>query len=168
MKREHRLEREQRLPFSRETVFAFFAEAQNLARITPRELGFVIVTPLPIDMREGTLIDYTIRLWGVPMKWRTRITEWVPPFRFVDEQIRGPYRQWIHTHTFEEDGDATIMRDEVRYVLPFSPLGDIALPLVRRQLRRIFDYREATVESIIAARGFHPASPSSLPSRTER
>jgi ligand-binding SRPBCC domain-containing protein len=147
--REHVLKRELRIAAPLDRVFAFFAEAENLARITPPELGFQIVTPRPIEMGRGTLIDYTIGLWGIPMRWRTLISVWDPPRRFVDEQLRGPYRQWIHTHSFEADGEATIVRDEVRYVLPLGFLGQLVHPLIRRQLRRIFDYRTAVVERLL-------------------
>jgi ligand-binding SRPBCC domain-containing protein len=143
----------QRLPHPVERVFEFFSRAENLALITPPSLGFEIITSLPIDMRPGTLIDYKIRLHGFPMKWRTRITEWNPPFGFVDVQERGPYALWEHTHRFRSDGpDATVMDDEVRYQLPFGPLGTLALPLVRRQVRAIFAYRQATVEGLLRER----------------
>ncbi|MBL8961638.1 MAG: SRPBCC family protein [Gemmatimonadetes bacterium] len=146
----HLLQVSQRLLHPVEQVFDFFSRAENLAAITPPSLGFEILTPLPVDMRAGAQIDYRIRLHGWPMKWRTRITEWDPPHRFIDLQERGPYALWEHTHRFRSDGPgATVMDDEVRYELPFGVLGLVALPLVRRQLRGIFAFRRATVEQLL-------------------
>jgi ligand-binding SRPBCC domain-containing protein len=142
----HVLERSQRLPGSPEEVFGFFADAHNLEAITPPFLGFEVVTPKPIDMHEGTLIEYRLKLHGVRLKWRTRIDAWEPGVRFVDRQLQGPYRLWHHTHTFEPDGGDTLMRDVVRYALPLGPLGEVArVTLVGRDLDRIFDFRHAEI-----------------------
>jgi ligand-binding SRPBCC domain-containing protein len=115
--------------------------AGNLEALTPPWLNFKILTPLPIDVHEGTLIDYRLRLRGVPVRWRTRISVWQPPYRFVDEQLRGPYRQWIHEHTFEAHQGGTLVRDHVRYAVPFDWL--VHRLLVRPDVERIFRYRAA-------------------------
>ena len=143
---EHILKRELTLPLPREEVFAFFSDAKNLELITPAQLNFKITSPQPIDLREGALIDYQLSLHGIPMNWRTEITTWQPPHRFVDTQLKGPYSQWIHTHTFTEiDTNTTLIEDEVRYRLPLEPLGDLFHFIVEGELRKIFDYRQMVV-----------------------
>jgi ligand-binding SRPBCC domain-containing protein len=146
---EHILEREQIIQKPLTEIFEFFAEAGNLERITPPELKFHIITPQPIEIKKGTLIDYTLKLRGIPITWRTEITEWNPPFSFTDTALKSPYKQWIHLHTFEtgKRGE-TIMKDLVRYRLPFEPLGDLAHFFVKKELKYIFDYRFKTVEEI--------------------
>jgi ligand-binding SRPBCC domain-containing protein len=146
------LEREQRIARPPDAVFAFFSDARNLEAITPPLLRFRVVTPAPIVMRRGTLIGYRLRVRGMPVRWLTEISEWEPPHRFVDIQIRGPYALWQHTHTFEPDGHGTLMRDVVRYRVGFGPLGALATALlVRRDVEAIFDYRAQQVPGLLAA-----------------
>ena len=152
----HRFACSSTLAHPRDRVFPFFAAAENLERITPPELRFRIVSDTPIDLREGTLIRYRLRLLGVPFEWLTRIAVWNPPYEFVDEQLRGPYRQWIHRHTFSDSAGGTRMDDVVDYALPLYPLGEVASPLVAAQVRRIFAYRASVIERLLA-RG--PAQP---------
>lgn len=130
----------------RDEVFDFFSKAENLERITPAELNFHIITPSPIVLKTGALIEYKLSLHGIPMYWKTEITKWNPPFEFEDTQLRGPYKQWIHTHKFTElSPTSTLMEDEVRYRLPLEPLGDIAQFLIARQIKGIFEYRQTAV-----------------------
>jgi ligand-binding SRPBCC domain-containing protein len=149
----HTLARHQHLALPIGQVFAFYGDALNLERITPPWLGFKVTTPSPIEMGVGTLIEYKLRLHRVPVRWRTRIEAWEPPRRFVDAQVKGPYSLWEHTHTFEEDGpSATIIRDRVRYSIPFGPLGELAdRLLVQRDLKQIFDYRRDAVARELGA-----------------
>jgi len=145
----HRLERTQLVPRPRTEVFAFFEDAANLGRITPSFLGFEILTPGPIPMRAGALIDYRIKLFGVPLRWRTRIEAYERETRFVDVQLRGPYRLWEHTHEFRDAPGGTLMTDRVDYAVPFGIAGEAArLLFVRRTLERIFDYRGDTIAEI--------------------
>jgi ligand-binding SRPBCC domain-containing protein len=146
---EYILEREQIIQKPREEVFDFFADALNLEKITPPELNFHIITPQPIEIKKGTLIEYTLKLRGIPITWKTEITKWNPPFDFIDSALKSPYKQWIHLHTFEtgKNGE-TIMKDLVRYRLPLEPLGDLAHFYVKKELKYIFDYRYQVVEEI--------------------
>jgi ligand-binding SRPBCC domain-containing protein len=149
----HRLEREQWVPGPLSTVFGFFARAENLGRITPPWLDFRIRTPRPIEMRVDTRIEYTIRLVGIPLHWRTRISEWVPEERFADVQESGPYALWDHHHGFRVVGDGVLVSDRVRYALPLGSLGRTAHALaVRAALAVIFDYRFDRVREILGGR----------------
>lgn len=147
----HTLETDTWLARPIDEVFAFFGDAHNLQRITPPFLNFRILTPAPITMGVGTLIDYRIKLRGVPITWRTRISAWEPSRRFIDEQLKGPYRTWIHEHTFEpetRDGVAgTLCRDLVTYSAPGGSL--IHRTLVRPDLERIFRYRQRAMHEIM-------------------
>jgi len=140
------LRREQWVDCPLNKVFAFFSEAHNLERITPPWLGFKILSISTGSMREGTEIDYRLRLHGIPIHWRTEILEWDPPYSFVDLQRSGPYRLWRHTHRFEAIGDRTRMLDEVRYALPFGALGRVVHAL--GDVQRIFDYRRQRIDKL--------------------
>ena len=135
-----RLDTSHWLPRPPEEVFHFYADAFNLERLTPPWLRFQVNTPPPIAMVAGVEIDYRLRLKGVPLSWRSRITAWEPPFRFVDEQVRGPYRRWVHEHTFTPRDGGTLVRDLVEYDMLGGWLVDRLM--VRRDLSRIFAYRQ--------------------------
>jgi len=142
------LRREQWIARPIDEVFAFFADAHNLEAITPPWLGFKILSMSTDSIEQGTIIGYRLRLHGIPVRWRTEICEWTPLHSFVDEQMKGPYKQWHHTHTFEAHGDRTKMTDEVQYALPFGVLGRIVHALkVRRDGIRIFDYRRLQIDA---------------------
>lgn len=135
----------------REEVFAFFSDAFNLERITPAFLRFHILTPGPIAMRAGTLIDYELRLYGIRFQWQTLIEKYDPPLFFIDTQVRGPYRHWHHRHEFEEVLGGTQIHDIVEYELSFGAIGALVHALfVRRSVEQIFDYRNAVIAKIFA------------------
>lgn len=132
-----------------EEVFKFFSSAENLNEVTPTKLSFSFLTPQPIGMHVGTLIDYRIKLMGIPFFWRTLITDWEPPYRFVDQQLRGPYVFWHHEHTFEDRGDHVLMTDRVHYLSPgwiFEPLIDKLF--VKKQLEGVWAYRAEQFEKL--------------------
>lgn len=146
----YQLEREQLLAHPVDRVFEFFAQARNLERITPPWLNFELLTPEPITLGEGSLIEYRLHLHHVPLGWTSRIDEWDPGRSFVDRQLRGPYRLWRHRHTFEAVPAGTLVRDTVDYSLPLGRLGRLAHGLfVRRDLERIFAFRHEAVESAL-------------------
>jgi ligand-binding SRPBCC domain-containing protein len=143
---------EQWVPRPIEEVFEFFTDAGNLEDITPPWLKFEIVTPRPIEMRAGALIDYKLRFHGVPMKWCTEITTWDPPHSFQDIQLRGPYSLWRHTHTFEAENGGTRLRDRVEYAIPFGVLGQLVHAIsVRENVRSIFAYRNTRIREHFGA-----------------
>lgn len=149
--RAQQLERRIWLPRPRDEVFAFFADAGNLELITPPWLRFEVLTPPPIEMGPGTRIDYRLRLHGLPLRWQSEISAWEPPHRFVDEQRRGPYRLWVHEHTFEARDGGTLAGDRVRYAAPGGPL--VNRLFVARDLKRIFDYRHEELRRIFGGSG---------------
>jgi ligand-binding SRPBCC domain-containing protein len=146
----YRLTSELRVPIPQNDVFVFFSDVHALKRITPPRMRVSILTPDPIEMQQGALIDFGFRVFGLPMRWRSKIAVWEPPVRFVDEQVSGPYRFWRHVHTFEEIGGGTLIRDIVDYRVP---LGAIVHNLfVKRDLRRVFEYRSQQLSRIFAAK----------------
>jgi len=150
--RVYTLQREQWVAEPLERVFPFFSDPGNLALITPRSLGFQLLTPRPVNMEKGRIIDYTIRLLGLRVRWRTLITRYEPPRCFVDEQLSGPYSFWHHIHRFEHHNGGTLLYDEVHYALPMvlvGPARDLVHSLyVRPALLQIFDYRQQVFASL--------------------
>jgi ligand-binding SRPBCC domain-containing protein len=147
--KEFKFECELWLPRPRPEVFLFFSDARNLQTITPSWLQFEILTPSPIEMRAGAMIDYRLRVHGVPIRWRTEITEWNPPGHFSDSQLRGPYKLWRHTHIFEEKDGGTQCHDSVRY----CPRGGALVNwiFVGRDVERIFAYRQQRLRQLFGA-----------------
>ena len=145
------LKKTQKVTRNIDFVFNFFSKPENLSRITPDKLNFKIYTPSPIDMREGTLIDYTIDIMSIPIRWTTLITRYDPPNIFVDQQLKGPYSMWHHTHTFEKINDyETLIKDTVIYSLPFGPLGKIAQYIyIHKELNYIFSYRSKKIQELL-------------------
>jgi ligand-binding SRPBCC domain-containing protein len=144
---EQLLVREQVVAAPLEEAFAFFGDPRNLQAITPPWLHFRILEA-PAQLHEGSLLRYRLRLFVVPVWWRTRIAAWEPPHRFVDVQLRGPYRLWEHTHELEAVEGGTLIRDRVRYR---APLARLSRPFVDRWLRAIFDYRAAAMQRLLTA-----------------
>ena len=147
----HRLERTTFIPRPRHEVFQFFADAHNLERITPPFLNFRILTPDPIIIQAGARIDYKIGLYGIPMKWKTLLEEFVQDSYFIDTQLSGPYKLWRHRHDFRSVEGGTEMRDTVDYTLPIGPLGRLVRVLfVRAQLVAIFKHRTKIIAETFA------------------
>jgi ligand-binding SRPBCC domain-containing protein len=140
-------EMEQWFPRRPEEVFSFFSDALNLELITPPWLRFKVLTVSPVEMKEGTVIDYRLKLRGIPLRWQSQITAWEPPHRFVDQQRRGPYRLWIHEHTFVESNGGTLARDRVEYSVPGGML--VQKLFVEPELKRIFAYRSRKMREIL-------------------
>lgn len=147
----YKLLREQVVPRPLKQVFEFFSRAENLEQITPPWLSFKVLRVDPEPLQRGTLIHYRLKLRGLPLRWTSEIILWEPPHQFADVQVRGPYRLWHHTHRFFAEANATRITDEVLYELPFGPLGRLAhWATVRRDVERIFAYREEKVRSLFA------------------
>ena len=138
------------LPQSREDIFQFFADPQNLDRLTPAWLRFKILSPAGIAMRQGTILDYRLRIRGVPVRWQSEISVWDPPNRFVDRQIKGPYSLWVHEHSFAAHHGGTWVGDKVEYAVPGGAI--VERFLVAPDIGRIFDFRRKSLEEL-----FNPA-----------
>jgi ligand-binding SRPBCC domain-containing protein len=136
------------LPITRDVAYAFYANAHNLEALTPPWLRFSVLTPSPVEMHVGTVIDYRLRLRGVPIRWQSEIVAWEPPCRFVDVQVRGPYRRWEHEHLFAEQDGGTLVSDRVEYEAPGGRLVDRVL--VRPDLERIFCFRREALVRLLA------------------
>lgn len=141
------LKTEQKIEKPQDELFSFFSDAYNLAEITPPWLDFQMLTPAPIEMKVGTLIDYRLKLRGIPIRWQSEITDWSPPLAFTDQQRRGPYRRWIHTHTFAPVSGGTLVRDEVEYAVLGGSL--IQKFFVAPDIEKIFAYRAAKLKELI-------------------
>lgn len=145
------LRRELTVPGTLDEVFTFFERPENLERITPDALRFRILTPQPITMQVGTVIDYALRVRGLPMHWRTLITHYDPPHGFIDEQLKGPYAMWRHVHRFIPVEGGVRLTDDVTYALPFGPLGRLVHAVsVRRDVNAIFDQRSRVIPQLMA------------------
>ncbi len=158
------------VPVDIERVFAFFKRPENLETITPSTLDFEILTELPVPMHEGAIIDYRLKVHGIPLRWRTKITDWSPPMRFRDSQVKGPYLLWDHEHEFRESGGGTLVIDRVHYR---APLGFILHPLIiDPDVRKIFQYRQTVIRRVFRdrigrlARSFHAAAFTQVVERT--
>ena len=141
------LSTEQLIEKPRDEVFSYFSDAHNLTEIAPPWLKLVVITPPPIEMQIGTLIDYRLKLRGIPLRWQSEITEWNPPQEFVDEQRKGPYRSWIHTHTFVETAEGTIVGDRVEYAVLGGQFVDKLF--VRPDIEKTFKYRSERLQEIL-------------------
>ena len=146
----YRLKAEMMIDLPRDEVFGFFADAMQLEAITPEWLNFSVLTPRPIEMKQGLLLDYKLHLHRIPIRWRTEICVWDPPFRFVDTQLKGPYKRWYHEHTFEEVNGRTLVKDEVHYI----PRGGSVIHrfFVKPDLMKIFGYRQDKLREIFDAK----------------
>lgn len=155
----YRYQRVQLIRRSRDEVFAFFADITNLEKITPPFLQFKILSSDPVEPQTGTKIDYRLRLFGLPFRWRSVIESWNPPHGFTDVQERGPYRMWNHRHEFYAIAEGTLCVDVIHYELPGGPLAMFIQPLfVRRSLDRIFDYRRGALAEFFGDRVEEPAT----------
>ncbi len=145
----HTLRKSIKVPGTLDTVFEFFNRPENLEKLTPANLKFNILTPSPVAMHNGAVFDYTIGLFGVPMRWTSIITNYHPPHHFVDIQLKGPYAYWHHKHSFESRPDGVEVTDEIHYEIGFSVFGKVVLrPIIQRQLDAIFSFRAHAIKEL--------------------
>lgn len=150
----HTLHKEQFVTHPLRDVFAFFEKPENLATITPPSMGFRILSPPPIEMKQGAVFEYSVKVMGVRLRWKSLISAYTPPFSFVDEQLVGPYKFWHHTHAFSEVDGGTRISDSVRYAMPFGVIGNLIQKLVvKRQLDGIFCHRARVINSLFEGKG---------------
>lgn len=143
---------EQWVPQPIDKVFAFMADARNLEKITPPFLKFKVLSMTTKEIEEGTRLDYSLRAHGIPMKWQSTILDWLPNERFSDQQTRGPYSYWLHLHEFSAKDQGTVIRDHVRYIVPFWVPGDVILHgFIKKDLEEIFSYRRKMIAEIFGA-----------------
>jgi len=153
--KKYELYRETVLPITSLEAWDFFSNPSNLAKITPVEMDFRVVTKdLPRHIHNGLVIEYVVKpLAGIPLKWVSQISSVNAPYSFVDEQLKGPYAYWHHEHTFEEKGDSVLMKDRVTYAISLGWLGQLANQLiVRKKLEQIFDYRTEQILTIFKSK----------------
>ena len=138
-----------------EDVFVFFSKPENLAVITPKKLGFKILTPTPIKMNKGCLIDYLIHLMGIPVHWRTIITDYDPPHMFIDQQLKGPYSLWHHTHTFKKIENGVEIKDRIIYSIPLGWMGQLLHKFwIKKDLNNIFSHRKKVISDLFMNDGY--------------
>ena len=159
--RTYQLQSQLWLPQPREEIFSFFSDPRNLDRLTPPWLHFEILTPKSVEMNAGTLLDYRLRLHGIPIRWQSEISVWEPPNRFIDRQTKGPYRQWVHEHTFSAHKGGTLVADSVTYAVPGGRF--IQKLLVAPDLDRVFGYRHKILKQLFNPRQEKPVQSSSVP-----
>jgi ligand-binding SRPBCC domain-containing protein len=140
---------EQQVSLQLPEVFDFFSRAENLEVLTPPWLNFKILEVKPQPVRQGTLINYSLRVHGIPLRWTSEITEWEPPHHFVDLQLRGPYKLWRHEHRFEARDGGTLIADTINLALPLGVLGQLAYKIkVKSDVEKIFAFRKEKIRAL--------------------
>ena len=148
----YNLKFEQKIDLPVSDVFDFFSKPENLSLITPSRLKFDIITPTPLEMKDGQLIDYSLKImYVIKLHWRTLITHFEKPVKFIDQQIKGPYSLWHHTHKFKKIDGGTLIIDELRYAIPFGFIGRLIHFLyIKHDIKSIFEYRHKNLDKIFS------------------